>query len=117
MRNVDWPEDIQPKDVTAAEICDRDDQLQNGCFEFRTGTQPYNRCPIPMLHGAANKMEIDLAFAQVDTSSSSENTPARFFMPIVTEDDNGETVHALTEARKVTFGTKEFLHFVGVRRS
>ena len=77
--------------------------------------------PMPNLLGAET-MEVDLAFASVESQSESEGLEARFFMPVSTGKPGAYNAahlgmaHHLEDARRVTLDGMVFSHFLGAKR-
>ena len=72
---------------------------------------------IPFLAGAANEKTIDLAFALTEKQDGG-TVNTRFFMPVATENPvTGEGETKLSDARRVTFGSLQFQHFIGACRN
>ena len=66
----------------------------------------------PWIVGKA--MEVDLAFASVETSAT--GSAVKFFMPTTEEVEFEPPRHMLTDAREVVFDDLRFSHFVGTKR-
>jgi hypothetical protein len=121
-RAVSWDGEAPQEPISDARISNVKAYRQGfGQVELRlAGPNPCRSyITIPHLKGAGTTLEIDLAFAAVRSSrdNDDETPPSRFFMPMVSENEDGEVVHSLCDARDVTFGDLQFRAFVGARRA
>jgi hypothetical protein len=112
VRTVEWHDDA-PVDVTNATVSvvvpwDEEDS----CIWLDENRQ----IELPRLAGDDSSMQIDLAFASVQTDGSGDLETA-FYMPLHTKGIDIEPQTKLAKATTVQFGDLRFSHFVGAKRS
>lgn len=114
-RHVEWSDDVSPENVSDCLIQDVKSWADEvGTYVLIEGSMGKRRIEVPRVANG-ERMEVDLAFADVESGGSEKQTS--FYMPLHEKDMWSGPISKLVKATDACFGELRFSHFIGAKRS